>query len=140
MNIAQGLKVDNPDVFVPWNIPEDKLEELLGKYGLRHITRGYYAISCETLGGLKHELGFHFEPRENGQLKELEFFRKIYESQIVSYNEFQQYFEKEFGLPTKTMSGIKGFASHEWILDRIKIIHCVDERFTLEEHMRIIKI
>ncbi len=85
-------------------------------------------------------MGFHFEPRENGRLTELEFFRKSYENQTASYNEFQKYFEREFGLPTKTEKGIKGFPSHEWILNGAKIKHCVNERFTLEEHLRIMKI
>jgi hypothetical protein len=42
----------------------------------RHVTAAYYVIDCTSLGGLHHALGFHFRQRENGELRELEFFRR----------------------------------------------------------------
>lgn len=139
MNIHDGFKIDRPDTFVPWGITEAELMSLLGEYGLRNVTQGYYTLTCETLGGLKHELGFHFTPRKSGRLLELEFFRRSYPDQAASYNEFQEYFERTFGKPSKTTPVNKGFSSHEWKVKGAKISHYVVDRFGPEEHVRIHK-
>ena len=139
MNVRDGFKIDRPDTFAPWGITETALMSLLGGYGLRKVTQGYYALTCETLGGLKHELGFHFTPRKNGRLLELEFFRINYSDQAASYSEFQEYFERTFGEPSKTTPGDEGFPNHEWKVNGVKILHYVFDRFGPEEHMRIQK-
>lgn len=136
MDIRKGLKLDYPDIFIPWNISEDELKKILGNK-LSRVTKGYYTVSCKSLGGLEHELGFHFEPREKGVLKELEFFRKSYESLEVSFKEFQQFLENKFGLPTRTFPGLEGYPRYEWQFDDVKIFHFVFERFGPEEHLRI---
>jgi len=136
MNIDLGFQIDNPNVFIPWGIDEMELKKLLGS-SLRHVTTGYYTITCESLGGMKHELGFHFEPRKNGKLNELEFFRRSYDNQKASYNEFQNHFEASFGKSTYTKEGNEGYQSHKWNINKITIVHYVFDRFGPEEHMRI---
>lgn len=136
MNIDLGFQIEIPNVFIPWGIDELELKELLGSM-LRYVTTGYYTITCESLGGMKHELGFHFEPRKNGKLNELEFFRKSYDDQEASYKEFQNHFETAFGKPTYTQKGDEGFLSHQWNLKGTTIVHYVYDRFGPEEHMRI---
>lgn len=86
---------------------------------------------------MNHELGFHFKPRKDGTLHELEFFRRSYQDQEKSYNEFQHHFETAFGPPTETKPGPEGFPSHTWRLRGATIKHYVFDRFGPEEHMRI---
>lgn len=140
MNIQEGYKIDEPDIFIPWDIDEQTLTQRLDGYDLKHVTTGYFTISCKSLNGLKCMLGFHFEPRKNGYLNELEFFRTDYSDQEKSFNEFQSHFETEFGKPTSESNGNEGFKNFAWNLDNVQIVHYVFDRFGPEEHMRIKKI
>ena len=137
MNIAEGFQIEVPNVFVRWGVSETELQTLLEFYGLRCVARGYFVLSCKSLGGMAHELGFHFSPRSNGILTELEFFRRSYENQKASFEEFQKHFERFFGQPTKSTIGTEEFPSHAWELQDVRIVHYVFDRFGLEEHMRI---
>ena len=139
MDLISGFKIESPDVFVPWSIREADLKSLLDAHGLRHVTHGYYTLSCVSLDGLSHELGFHFYPRHGGTLNELEFFRRSYDDLKASFDDFQKHFEKSFGKPTIERSHTEGFPAFSWSLKGAKILHCVIERFDLEEHMRIMK-
>ena len=108
MNIDFGFQIEAPNVLIPWGIDEGELEELLGSL-LRHVTTGYYTITCESLGGMKHELGFHFEPRKDGKLNELEFFRRSYDDQDASYKEFQLISKLHLENPLTLKRAMKGF-------------------------------
>jgi hypothetical protein len=144
MNINKGYQIDQPSVFIPWDIDEKGLQELLDEYGLQRITEGYYCITCVSLGGLHHNMGFHFEikpdarkieefekfvdsigtrikkvgPKVNlkrkGKLRELEFFRETYPNLKESYDNFQSHFEKFFGKPLCTKNKYSKFPNHEW--------------------------
>ena len=170
MNIEKGFQIDEPDVFIPWDIDEKGLENLLGEFGMNKVKAGHYCISCKSLGGLRHELGLHFEeredeqqseelenfaksigkiikvigpdrnPRREGKLRELEFYRKSYPDLKESFDEFQSYFEKEFGKPTQCKMGKEGFPDYDWRLKCVRIYHYVYERFGVEEHLRIQKV
>ena len=137
MEIEKGFKIDNPNVFIPWNITENELIEILDGNELKNVTNGYYGMSCESLNGLKCYIGFHFNPRKNGILNELEFFRNGTDSQIKSFDKFQFHFEREFGKATKISKGKEGFENYEWWINGIQIVHFVFDRFGPEEHMRI---
>jgi hypothetical protein len=138
MDINRGFKIDNPNAFVVWYTTERELASTLGSQ-LRRITNGYYTLTCESLGGLKHELGFHFEPRNHGRLRELEFFRRAYPDQSASFAEFEEHFEREFGPPCRTTPGSEGFPSYEWTFKNVTIRHYVFDRFGPEEHLEIHK-
>jgi hypothetical protein len=73
MNIQEGYKIDEPDIFILWDIDEQNLTQKLNGHDFKHVTTGYYTISCKSVNGLSCMLGFHFEIRKNGLLKELEF-------------------------------------------------------------------
>ena len=139
MNIQEGFKIDEPDTFIPWDIDELTLTQKLNGHDFKHVTTGYYTTQCKSLNGLSCMLGFHFEPRKNGILNELEFFRTDYSDQEKSFNDFQSHFEKEFGKPTLESNGNEGFKNYTWIFDSVKIVHYVFDRFGPEEHMRIKK-
>ena len=137
MEIEKGFKIDLPNIFVSWNINEKELTELFAENELKNVTTGYYTFPCESLNGLKCIIGFHFEPRKNGVLSELEFFRTDYSNQKKSFDDFQSHFEKIFGNPTEKSKGNEGFDNYEWSINGIRISHYVFDRFGPEEHMRI---
>ena len=139
-DIDKGFQISSPNIFVPWDIDEKTLTELFIGQKLKHVTSGYYTASCTSLDNLKCTIGFHFEPRTNGQLNELEFFRNENMDQQKSFNDFQRCFSQSFGEPTITTKGYDGFNNYEWRLDNIQIVHFVFDRFGPEEHMRIKKL
>jgi hypothetical protein len=136
MDIRRSFALEDPRIDVVWGISEAELQALVGPR-LRHVTKGYFTLPCTSLPGLTHVLGFHFEPRTNGRLLELEFFRGSYIDQAASYREFQDSFERYFGKPSKTKLPSENFPSHEWVIDTISIRHFVLDRFGPEEHMRV---
>lgn len=144
MKITKGYQITKPSIFIPWGTTEQELKSLfqpkLKRFGnnlLREVTEGYFTTSCVSFNGIKHELGFHFHPRRNGQIAELEFFSAKYDI-AKSFPDFQKHFVDEFGLPhTHTQQGTDGFAHHRWNIGHIKIEHYVIDRFGLEEHLRI---
>jgi hypothetical protein len=140
MDISKGFQIDNPKIFVPWDIGEKELTDLFNSHELKHITTGYYAIGCTSLNSLTCMLGFHFVPRSNGRLNELEFFRTNYDDQKKSFDEFQMHFVNTFGQPTETAKGNEGNNNFAWQLNNVEIIHYVFDRFGPEEHMRIKKV
>ena len=139
MDITKGFQIEDPNVFVPWLVSQSQLRELLSEHGLTHITEGYFTITCKSMGGMEHELGFHFEPRSGDFLYELEFFRRSYSDQKKSYQEFQVHFEAVFGKPNFIKPGYVGFDSCTWNFQDVEILHYVFDRFGPEEHMRIRK-
>lgn len=138
MDILRGFQIEVPDVFVPWGISESDLRSLLSDYGLRRSYDGCYAISCVSLGGLEHELGFHFFPRAGGILTALELFHPS-ETFEVYFEEFQQHFEACFGKPTTEQRGEEVFPSCKWDLKGVYIHHYLQDRYGLEQHARIEK-
>jgi hypothetical protein len=139
MDINKGFQIDSPKIFVKWDIDEKELTDLFNGHDLKHVTTGYYTTSCTSLNGLTCMLGFHFDPRSNGRLNELEFFRTNYDDQRKSFEEFQTHFVSVFGQPTETASGNEGFNNYAWQLNNVQIVHYVFDRFGPEEHMRIKK-
>lgn len=137
MNIEKGFKIDQPEIFVPWDINEKELKNLFKGTHLTNVTTGYYTTHGECLGGLQCEIGFHFDPRKNGRLNELEFFRTSYPDLSESYNDFQKFFVGQFGKPTKTSPGDEGFENNQWDFKGTNIRHFIIDRFGPEEHMRI---
>jgi hypothetical protein len=136
MDIRHGFSLESPAATIPWGISEVELKTLLGS-ALRRVTKGYSTVSCTSLGGLCHELGFHFEPRTGGRLVELEFFRRAHPDQEASYREFQEHFENQFGPPATVLSGSEGLPTCEWHFGPVSIRHFVFDRFGPEKHMRV---
>jgi hypothetical protein len=139
MDINKGSQIDSPKIFVPWDVEEKELTDLFNGHELKHVTTGYYTTSCTSLNGLTCMLGFHFDPRSNGRLNELEFFRTNYDDQRKSFEEFQTHFVNVFGQPSETAKGNEGFNNYAWQLNNVQIVHYIFDRFGPEEHMRIKK-
>src|SRR5579871_4448668 len=137
MDLSKGFQIEQPEIFVPWGTAETQFQSAFEGLHLRRVSHGYFTTHCTSLGGLSHELGFHFHPRGGGVLIELEFFRTSYMDLGASFHEFQQHLEATFGQPMITTSGSEGFPSHTWRLTGADLVHFVQDRFGLEEHVRI---
>jgi hypothetical protein len=68
MEISKGFQIEEPNVFIPWDLTETQLQRCLEGLQLRRVTDGYFTTHCTSLSGLSHELGFHFYPRHDGWL------------------------------------------------------------------------
>lgn len=136
MDIRDGFALEDPAVVIPWTITVAELRSLFGSH-LREVTRGYFTVSCTSLGGLRHELGFHFMPRDGDRLNELEFFRRAYPNQAESFEEFQRHFEAAFGRPDWTEQRSGAFPAYAWNVPGAQIVHYVIDRFGPEEHLHI---
>lgn len=139
MDISRGFQIEQPELFISWKISETELQQIFSAHPLRHVTHGYFTTHCTSLGGLSHELGFHFHRRAGGVLIELEFFRPSFTDQAGSYQESQRHLDQAFGQPTSTTPGSEGFPSHTWRLTGAEVVHFVYDRFGPEEHVRIKK-
>jgi hypothetical protein len=136
VDLSAGYRVEVPDVLVPWHISEQELLNLLPS-APRHVTTGYYTLPCASLGGLQHDLGFHFAPRAGGRLVELELFRRSYPDLHQSFEEFQRHLVQTFGEPSAVDDGDAGFPHFTWRMARARVVHYVLDRFGPEEHVRV---
>jgi hypothetical protein len=136
VELAEGFEIETPAVLVPWGISEATLLALLPAPP-RHVTTGYYVIHCTSLSGLEHELGFHFSPKEDGRLVELEFFRQAYADLRGSFDDFQRHLELTFGPPVSTSAGDEDFPTYGWRFGAATVRHYLLNRFGPEEHVRI---
>jgi hypothetical protein len=136
-DLSRGLQLEQPNIFIPWEISEDDLRRLFQGQPLKLVTNGYFTTHCISLRGVSHELGFHFRGRDGGALLEFEFFRGSYMDLAASFQEFQQHLEETFGPPTHTESGTEGFPSYTWQMEGAEIVHFVQEHFGPAESVRI---
>jgi hypothetical protein len=137
MDLSIGFQIEEPHVFVPWDTPETHFLDGFEGLHLRLVKHGYFTTHCTSLEGLSHQLGFHFRPRENGRLVELEFFSTSYSNLAESYQEFQRHLEATFGQPTITEAGSEGYLSHIWRSPGAEVVHHVVEHFGPAEYTRI---
>jgi hypothetical protein len=138
MDLSTGFQIELPNVFVRWDIPEKQLQQQFEGLPLRRVTDGYFTTQCTSLGGLTHQLGFHFRPRNNGTLVELEFFSgNTCPDPAASYQAFQRHLEGAFGQPTVTVPGSEGYLSHTWRFPGVDVVHFVQEHFGPTEYVRI---
>ncbi len=136
MDLAAGYLIEDPAVLVPWGINQEQLLTLL-PVKTHHVTAGYHTIECVSLGGLRHSLGFHFQPRASGILAELEVFRRSYPDLRQSFDEFQAHLVGSFGPPTGETPGDEGLPNYTWSLGSAEVTHYVFDRFGPEEHVRL---
>jgi len=137
-DVERGFHIEEPLVFVPWGITEGDLAKLIDRH--TKVTPGYATCTCRTLGGLSCQLGFHFAPRSNGTLHELEFFRRQYPDERGSFDEFQSHLETTFGPAHRSEPGMLEYPNFEWQFGSVLVRHCMLYRYMAEEHVRIKKV
>ena len=151
-----GIQIDNPKVFIPWDISEMDFVELFKCHGIDFVVEKNYYVKNVTLFGENHcNIGVTFEKtirkigisrdncEEDNSLKDKLIKTpegcKIYLEK--SFKSFQIALEKEFGKPTKRSKNETGFDECEWdIGKKIKIYHYVMDRFGLAEYLWIERI
>jgi hypothetical protein len=135
--IREGFQIETPPIFIHWEISEPDLIQTVDSDRLSRVTAGYYTMECESLGGLRHFLGFHFQPTTGGRLTELEFFRKGDRDLTESFDLFQKHLVKQFGEPTITEEAWIGLPACRWQIAEVEILHYALDRFGPEEHVLI---
>jgi len=114
---------------------ENDILKLFEGEKLNKITINYYTVLANVFQqDFSCNIGFHLEDKI---VYKLEFFREheyysvnnIYDS----YLEFQTVLQSFFGNPTK----VKPQFYSVWRFGFIEVLHCIHERFTLEEHVEI---
>lgn len=135
--VLDGFKIDDPSLFVPWSTNPVNLKDIFSGYELRCVVEDrYYTISCEVLDGLKCKLGFHFKP--GGKLEFLEIFDIKMADIYEEFEYCQGFLERKYGKEFSGHSEDKDYPSYTWRVGKIKILHCISERFGLEHHVNII--
>lgn len=143
LDLSEGFQIEDPAVFVPWGIAEENLQSLFPTE-LTQVTAGYYTTECHSLGGLRHYLGLHFHPRQDGTLHELELFQQDWQEApaeqsalAASFGTWQEHLELAFGPPTQQTIGDYNLPAYLWKTGSIQIWHLCRYRFALEQHVRI---
>ena len=96
MDLIEGIAIDEPYVFVPWDATGEDLERLLPH--ARQVGPTHWTARVIVFGGLACDLGFHYRGR-GGELTEVEFFRHPYLDQSPTFEEFARFFEATLGKP-----------------------------------------
>lgn len=139
MEIVKGFQLEQPQVFVRWDITQDELESLFEGSGLTQVGNQFYfgLAKCISLGGLSHSIGFRFG-RVSGKLYEIGF-GAAGASIEESYPRLQQRLEATFGPPTMTSPGdeMEECPHHTWLFPGVRIEHYVSEHFGPAEHAYI---
>jgi hypothetical protein len=97
MDLIEGIAIDEPYVFVPWDATGEDLERLLWPHA-RQVGPSHWTARVVVFGGLACDLGFHYRGR-GGELSEVEFFRHPYLDQSPTFEEFARFFEATLGKP-----------------------------------------
>lgn len=144
VDINRGFRIEDPDVFVPWGCTEEDLKALLSDCGLRPLGYGSYSMSCVSLGGLSHELGFSFSAETGGVLNQLNVYLRtgVHDRPSLddSYALLQSHAEASFGLPTgRKQSAVPGFDDCIWTFGSVEIRHGIVEKVGPVEEFRLIR-
>ena len=150
-DLSIGFQVEEPQVFIPWDITTTDFLTLVNRRHLgqlKRVTERYYVLPCTILDGLQINLGFHFregegKPEVPGRLKELEVFRDATPALQASYQEFQAHLTRVLGRPTaiKTEPNQTPLPMVYWkfegsdVYKYILVRHYILDRYGPEEHV-----
>jgi len=140
-NIHEGIQIDEPVMFIPWNTDEETFKEVFKHKNMHCVADKYYSIRGATIFGEGYcNIGITFE----NTIREVSISREHYDGlddYVKSFLAYQTSLARRFGEPHKCKQMPNGFAHYEWYFGNSIIIrHYVMERFCLEEHLRIERI
>ena len=140
MDITEGFKLDEPNVFVPWEIDENGISTLLEEHKIHKVTEHYYTLESKCFDGLECTIGFYFN-KEGNKINKIGFFRQNYKGSLEdSFKDFQFYLEKSFG-PPQGINNDEKFPRYSWQFNKdILIFHYVYDRFGPEENVYITRL
>lgn len=137
-DILKGLQIDEPKIFIPWDIDEKTFAELFKNHGVSMVAEKYYFVKGVTVLGERNcNIGAYFDKT----LRKVGISRDNYagyKDYIESFKTFQNALIREFGQPNKCERTLNDFEDSEWRVSKnIKIYHYVMDRFGLEEYLYI---
>jgi hypothetical protein len=144
-SLSKGFRIEDPEVLIAWGSPVAEVLEAFATKGAaepRQVTPLYYTAPCTILGGLRCEVGFHFEGKgSSSSLKKIELFGNGERNIETSYRVFQDRLLKHFGSPTIEKAGTLGVSMPDcrWRVGSVAILHYAMDRFGPEEHLWIEK-
>jgi len=149
-NILQGIRIDEPKIFVPWDTSENAFKEMFKTSDMSVVSKGNYFVKDSTIFGERLcNLGFTFEitirkvgiSRSNYEEYHPDYMKSLAGLKTAlsrSFAMFQKSLIKEFGEPSRRDKVLDEFESCEWnIGDKIKVYHYVIDRFGLSEYLFI---
>ena len=156
--LLQGVQFDEPKVFIPWNISEDKFMNVFPNCNVKRIVNeNYYFVKEVTIFGespCNIVVAFEKTMRKINISRDIcEEDNSLKDKSIKTPEDFHAYLKKSFGIfqtalesafgkPTKREESTTApnFESCEWdIGNKIKIYHYVMDRFGLAEYLFIEK-
>lgn len=138
IDILKGLQIDEPMIFIPWDMDENTFIDKFKGHGASLVVEKYYFVKGVTVLGESHcNIGVYFDKT----IRKVGISRDNYEGYndyINSFAAFQAVLIKAFGKPSRRERVLNDFEDCEWkISDNITIRHYVMDRFGLEEHLYI---
>ena len=129
---ADGLKIEEPPLFIPWTISEYEFADLFGFKKPTRLFRGSYRVDLVALSGLPLKVCFRFDDYRLASL-ELHSVGKKYPGLEGSFRIMQKHLESTYGAPTKTSPGTKfcelDLPSYEWTIPGALIEHRIADHF-----------
>lgn len=150
-NILKGLQIDEPMIFVPWDIDENVFSDMFKDHSISLVVENNYLVKDVTILGESHcNIGVQFDnivsevsiSRDDYGEYHPDYMKSSEALKIAlmrSFMSFQTALIREFGQPNKREI-LDTFESFEWhIYSNIKIYHYIMDRFGLAEYLRIKK-
>ena len=137
-SILKGVQIDEPMIFVPWDIDEIGFVGMFGNCNVAIVAEKNYMIKGATIWGEHHcNIGVVFDKR----ICKISVSRDNYEGYddyVKSFEGFQAALTRNFGQATKHEKSFADFKNSIWeISQSITIRHYIIERFCFEEHLYI---
>ena len=142
--ILKGLQIDEPEIFIPWDINEDNFVDMFKNHNLARNIERYCGVKSITVFG---EINCNIVAEFDKTIRKFSISRNYPEGYVFeedylikSFDAFQTALERQFGKPTNRKKTEINFESCEWdIGNKIKIYHYVMDRFGLAEYLFIEK-
>jgi hypothetical protein len=136
--VLKGLQIDDPMIFLPWDIDENVFVDIFKNHNVSLVVRKHYFVRDVTIFSENHcNIGIIFD-RTICKVSIARDNYEGYDAYVKSFVGFQTALTRDFGRPNRCEKTLNDFENCEWELSaNIKIHHYVINRFGLEEHLYI---
>src|ERR1051325_9152807 len=102
--ITRALPLEDPAVELRWGLNERGFRDHFKEKALEQITAGHFKIRCRLLGGMDSEVHFHFAPRRDGRLTQVEIYRQPKRHRQKGFDDWQARLTALLGVGEKQAS------------------------------------